>query len=76
MSIRYPNANYPQAYDEADMQKATDVPVNTAANNLTVTEAAAGYGPLDQESVVTGRDIVTDPRAMTPATPESASEDQ
>ncbi len=66
MSIRYPNANYPTAYDEANMQKSTDVPVNDAAANLTVTEAAAGYGPL-MESAVTGKDVVTDPRTMTPA---------
>jgi len=73
MSIRFPNANYPQAYDEDDMQKASDVPVNVAADNLSLTEAGAGYGPL-LESAITGRDVVTDPRAMTPTpkTPEPA----
>lgn len=74
MSIRYPNANYPQAYDEANMQKATDVDVNVAANNLTVTEAAAGYGPL-LETAVTGADVDTDPRKFTaPAAAPEASE--
>lgn len=56
MSIRYPNANYPQAYDEAEMVTAPDVPVNTAADNLTVTEAGAGQGPL-METATTGKDV-------------------
>lgn len=53
MSIRYPNANYPQAYDEDEMVVSGDVPVNTAALNLTVTTAGAGMGPLK----VTGKDV-------------------
>lgn len=56
MSQRYPNANYPEAYDEANMAKATDVPVNVAGTGLTVTEAEAGYGPL-LEHAVTGVDV-------------------
>lgn len=59
MSIRYPNADYPTAYDEDEMVKGTDVPVNTAAQNLTVTVAAAGQGPLFGEPV-TGQDVKTD----------------
>lgn len=56
MSIRYPNANYPTAYDEADMVTSADIPVNDAAGNLTVTTAGAGQGPL-MESAVTGKDV-------------------
>lgn len=51
----YPNANYPTAYDEADMIKATDVPVNVAGTGLTVTDVAAGSGPLME--AVTGADV-------------------
>ena len=43
---RYPNANYPTPWDEADMQKATDVSTNVDGGGLTVTEAAAGNEPL------------------------------
>jgi len=50
---RYPNANYPQAYDEADMVKADGIPVNVAGTGLTVTEAGAGQGPL----AVSGADV-------------------
>lgn len=51
---RYPNANYPQGYDEANMIKTTDVPVNVEGGLLTVTEAGAGLGPLKE---VTGADV-------------------
>ena len=57
MSIRYPNASYPTAYDEDNMVKATDVPVNDAAENLTVTAAGAGMGPLMESTAVTGADV-------------------
>ena len=50
---RYPNANYPTGYDEDDMAKADDVAVNEAGGKLTITEAAAGFGPL-LEGAVTG----------------------
>lgn len=56
MSVRFPNANYPTAYDEANMVKADAVPVNVAGTGLTVTEAAAGYGPLF-ESAMDGTDV-------------------
>lgn len=52
----YPNANYPTAYDEADMLKATDVAVNEAGTGLTVSDVVAGKGPL-MESAVTGADV-------------------
>ena len=51
---RYPNANYPEAYPEANMVKATDVATNSDAGLLTVTEAGAGFGPLQE---VTGADV-------------------
>lgn len=51
---RFPNANYPEAYDEANMVKATDVATNEDGGTLTITEAAAGYGPLLE---VTGADV-------------------
>lgn len=56
MSVRFPNANYPQAYAEADMAKADTVPVNVAGTGLTITEAGVGYGPL-LESAKTGLDV-------------------
>jgi len=34
MSIRYPNANYPTAYDEANMSKADGVSVNTMKREI------------------------------------------
>jgi hypothetical protein len=43
---RYPNANYPTPWDEADMAKATDVSVNVDGGGLTVTAVGAGEGPL------------------------------
>lgn len=43
---RYPNSNYPEPWDEADMVKATDVATNDAGTNLTVDAVAAGQGPL------------------------------
>ena len=52
-SKRYPNANYPLSYDEADMAKADDVAVNEAGGKLTITEAGAGFGPL-LENAMTG----------------------
>lgn len=55
MPIPYPNANYPTAYDEADMLKAGDVPVNAAGTGLTVTDVVAGKGPLME--AVTGDDV-------------------
>ena len=54
---RYPNANYPTAYDEANMGKATDVPVNVAGTGLTVSDVSAGQGPLFEMEVVTGADV-------------------
>lgn len=56
MSQRYPNANYPESYDEADMAKAGDVFVNKEGGKLTITEAGAGFGPL-LEGAVTGADV-------------------
>lgn len=55
MPERYPNANYPEPYAEADMVKAGDVAVNADGANLAVSEVGAGSGPLD--SAVTGADI-------------------
>jgi hypothetical protein len=55
MPIPYPNANYPKAYDEADMLKATDVPVNATGTGLTVADVTAGSGPLME--TVTGEDV-------------------
>ena len=55
--IRYPNANYPTAYDEANMVKAGDVAVNADGSSLTVSEAGAGQGPLGD--IVTGADVRT-----------------
>jgi len=34
MSERFPNANYPEAYPEADMGKATGVPVNATRREI------------------------------------------
>lgn len=56
MSIRYPNADYPESYVGDDMVRATDVPVNVAALNLTVTTAGAGEGPL-KDKFLTGTDV-------------------
>ncbi len=53
MSQRYPNAVYPLGYDEDEMAKADDVFVNEEGGELTITEAAAGFGPL-LEGAVTG----------------------
>ncbi len=50
---RYPNANYPLSYDEDDMVKSDEIAVNEAGGKLTITEAAAGFGPL-LEGAVTG----------------------
>lgn len=52
---RYPNANYPTAYDEANMGKITDVPVNDAGTGLTVSDVTAGQGPLFE--AITGADV-------------------
>lgn len=43
---RYPNANYPEPWDEAEMVKATDVATNVDGGSLTVTAVGAGQGPL------------------------------
>ena len=43
---RYPNANYPLSYDEDDMVKSDEIAVNEDGGKLTITEAAAGFGPL------------------------------
>lgn len=51
----YPNANYPQAYDEANMVKAGDVAVNVDGSSLTISEAAPDFGPLGE--IITGADI-------------------
>jgi len=56
MSDRYPNANYPTGYAEADMAKADDVFVNTEGGELTITAAGAGFGPL-LEGAVTGANV-------------------
>lgn len=66
--VRYPNADYPQAYDEDDMVKAGDVAVNVAGSSLTITEAGTGQGPLGD--VVTGADVET--RNLLPDVPEDA----
>ena len=56
MPERYPNANYPTGYDEADMADANDVPTNEAGGQLTITEAGAGFGPL-LEHASSGADV-------------------
>lgn len=56
MPQRYPNANYPEPYAEADMVKATDVAVNADGGSLVVSEVAGGSGPLS-EHAVTGADV-------------------
>jgi len=43
---RYPNSNYPEPWDEANMVKATDVATNEDGGSLTVTAVGAGQGPL------------------------------
>lgn len=43
---RYPNSNYPEPWDEADMVKATDVATNVDGGSLTVAAVGAGQGPL------------------------------
>ena len=52
----YPNSNYPTAWDEANMVKATDIATNNtdATTGLTVTDVAGGQGPLMEP--VTGAD--------------------
>lgn len=44
MSIRYPNANYPEAYAEANMGKASGVPVNTTRREIQSVESDATGG--------------------------------
>ncbi len=56
MSQRFPNANYPTGYDEADMANADDVAVNVPGGKLTITEAGAGFGPL-LEGAVSGANV-------------------
>ena len=56
MSQRFPNATYPLPYAEADMAKADDVPTNADGGQLTITEAAAGFGPL-LEHAMNGSDV-------------------
>jgi hypothetical protein len=43
---RYPNANYPEPWDEANMVKATDVATNEDGGSLVVDAVGAGNGPL------------------------------
>lgn len=54
----FPNANYPTAYDEADFVVSGDAPVNDAGTGLTITDVAAGQGPLADMQALTGRDVV------------------
>lgn len=78
MSQRYPNANYPEAYDEADMEKADAVAVNADGNSLVVSDVTAPYGPL-LEHAVTGADVkgVTLRDAVLPDAPkQSATKDE
>lgn len=57
MANPYPNANYETAWDEANMLKSGAAPVNTAGTGLTVTDVAAGKGPLlENEGAVTTAD--------------------
>jgi hypothetical protein len=51
----FPNSSYPTAWDEANMVKITDVPVNVDGTGLTVTDVVAGQGPLMEP--ITGADI-------------------
>jgi hypothetical protein len=51
----YPNTTYPTAWDEANMVKAPDVPVNVDGTGLTVTDVVAGQGPLMEP--ITGADV-------------------
>lgn len=53
---RFPNANYPEPWDEATMVKATDVATNEDGGSLTVDTVGAGQGPLH----VTAADVSTD----------------
>lgn len=85
MSQRFPNASYPEAYTEADMAKATDVPTNADGGKLTVTEAGAGQGPL-LEHAQTGADVkglsfrdgtgFGEKQKSEPVVEESAAEDE
>lgn len=52
---RYPNASYPEPWDEAEMLKATDVATNVDGGGLTVTDVSAGSGPLHE--VLTNEDV-------------------
>lgn len=63
---RYPNASYPEAYDEANMVDATDVSVNEAGGKLTIEAVASGYGPLSE---LTGEDV----RGVRPNDPQPQS---
>lgn len=56
MPDTFPNANYPEGYPEANMFNSLDVSVNADGGKLTVTEVAAGSGPLS-EHAVTGPDV-------------------
>lgn len=53
----FPNASYPTAYDEADFVVSGDAPVNDAGAGLTISDVAAGQGPLADMQVFTGRDV-------------------
>ncbi len=44
MSQRFPNANFPEAYPEADMGKATDVAVNETRQEIQSVESDATGG--------------------------------
>jgi len=69
---RYPNADYPTAYDEANMVKITDVPVNVTGTGVVVSDVTAGQGPLMEMDALTGSDVKgTDSRGTAPVeTPE------
>ncbi len=53
----FPNAAYPTAYAEADFVVSGDAPVNDAGTGLTITDVAAGQGPLADMQAFTGRDV-------------------
>lgn len=50
---RYPNADYPEAYDEANMVKATDVPVDDALGSV------SAQGTLTLDTNPTDGDTMT-----------------
>lgn len=48
---RYPNADYPTPWDEANMKKATDVVTNRTGAGLAVESVPSGQGPLKENEV-------------------------